>query len=236
MYLYDQGRISGVPLGIGRLGDFGNSSKKTKPDPTEAQRLEGEIVKHDAKKNWSGVDRTYEEWLKVRDETDNTKWQIHQKAAYAAMMLGKAGTRYKRLWTALALLKLAQGPSEERDKMKKEIKLLGDNWAHVYIRLTRGSEASVVPADVQSVEGGSEAIKWAEEKLGKERLHNGLLPLGRFIISGQRIDLGINWAWSRVWTVNLIQKMDGSFGRIIYHPRGPTSEVDPPLYQYTPSI
>jgi hypothetical protein len=230
MYLYDQGRTIGVSLGTGRLGDFGKSSKKTKPDPDEARRLKGEIDMQDAKNNWSGVDRTYEEWLKVRDETDNTQWQIHQKAARAAMMLGKAGTRYKRLWTALAFLKRAQGPSEDHDEMKKQIKLLGENWAHVNIRLTRGSEASVVPSDGNwSWEGGSEAIKLAQEKLGKEKLYNGLLPLGGYIISGQRINLGINRAWSLVWVVSFTQKMDGSFGEIFY-PREPTSAVNPPLH------
>ena len=139
MYLYDQDRTSGVSLGIGRLGDFGNSSKKTKPDPAKAIQLEGEINNLYAKARWSGVERNYEDWLKVRDENDPSKWSIHKKAAHAAMMLGKAHSRYTRLWTARSLLNLAQGASEERDLMNGQIKRLGDYWAHVGIHLTRGS-------------------------------------------------------------------------------------------------
>ena len=122
MYMYDQGRTNSVALGIGRLDAFGKSPKKTAQELAEAQRLEVEIAKLAANGVWSGVDRTYENWLKVRDETDPTKWRIYQIAAHAAMMLGKAASRYFRLWTAVALLKLAQGPSEERDKMNKEMK------------------------------------------------------------------------------------------------------------------
>jgi hypothetical protein len=231
MYLYDQGRTSSVALGIGQLDAFGKSpNKKTAQDLAEAKRLEDEMAKLDAKGNWSGVDRTYENWLKVYDETDINKWPIHQKAACAAMKLGKAGTRYMRLWSALQLLKRDNRPLEERDKMEKEKKQLGDEWVHVIIRLTRGSEASVVPNALNwPLEGGSEAIKFAEETLGKERVHSGLLPLGTYTISGQWFQFGIDWAWSRVWYVLLNQKKDGSFSSLFY-PREPTSEADPPLH------
>jgi hypothetical protein len=230
MYVYDQERTSGVS-GIGWLDAFGKSQKKKAEESAEAKRLEDEIVKLDAKSTkagWSGVDRTYEEWLKVRDENDNTKWTIHQKAAHAAKMLGKAGTRYKRLWTALALLKLAQGPSEERNKIREELKVLGDKWVHVGIQLTRKSSASLeYNASDRPVEE-IEAIELAQKKLRTERMFNGLLPLGIYVISGQRVELFSSDSWSRVWAIHHYQKDDGTFRRLKY-PRKPTSEVDPPL-------
>ena len=231
MYIYDQGRTSNVAVGIGQLDVFGKSQKKTAQESAEAKRLEDEIAKLDAKKHWSGVERTYEDWLKVRDETDNTKWPIHQKAARAAMMLGKAGTRYKRLWTALALLKLAQGPSEEREKMKKELILLGEKWLPVRIHLTRKSSASLEYGAYDRPEGEIEAIKLAQEKLRTERTFDGLLPIGDYVISGQREFLASNHAWSRMWAIHYYQKNDGSFRKQFY-PRRPTSEVDPPLDKY----
>ena len=108
MYIYDQGRTSNLAVGIGQLDAFGKSQKKTAQQSAEARRLEDEINKLDARSAWSGVDKTYEEWLKVRDENDNTKWPIYQTAAHAAMILGKAASRYFRLWTAVALLNRAQ--------------------------------------------------------------------------------------------------------------------------------
>lgn len=232
MYIYNQGRTSGVSLGgIGRLDAFGKSAKKQTEQLAEAKRLEDEMTKLDAKDASSGVDRTYENWLKERDENDNTKWPIHQKAARAAMMLGNAGTGYKRLWTALALLKLAQGPSEERDKMNGQIKRLGDYWAHVSIHLARGSERSLVPKSIAATYGAMEAIALAKKKLADEGKFNNLLPLGDFILSGQPILLKDEWAWSRVGAVYLHQKKDGSFSIQLY-PRRPTSEVDPPLDKY----
>lgn len=229
MYLYDQDRTSGVSLGIGRLGDFGNSSKKTKPDPAKAIQLEGEINNLYAKARWSGVERNYEDWLKVRDENDPSKWSIHKKAAHAAMMLGKAHSRYTRLWTARSLLNLAQGASEERDLMNGQIKRLGDYWAHVGIHLTRGSDRSLVPKSIAATDGVSQAIALAKKELADEGKFNNFLPLGDFIISGQQIRLKDEWAWSRVWAVHLYQKKDGSFSIQLY-PREPTSVVDPPLH------
>ena len=229
MYVYDQDRTSGVSTGIGRLDAFGKSQKKTAQESAEAKRLEDEMTKLAAKDVWSGVDRTYEDWLKVRDETDPTKWRIYQTAAKAAMKLGNAGTRYKRLWTALALLKLAQGPLEERDLMNGQVKRLGNYWAHVDIRLTRGSERSLVPKSIAATDGAIEAIALAKKKLVDEGKLNMLLPLGDFILSGQQILLKDEWAWSRVWAVFLNQKKDGSFSIQLY-PRRPTSELDPPLH------
>jgi hypothetical protein len=222
MYIYDQGRISGAPLGIGQLDALGKSNKNS------AIQLEDEIAKLDAKKHWSGVDRTYEEWLKVGDE----KWAIHQKAARAAMMLGKADTRYKRLWTAHAFIKDAEGPSGERDKMKKELILLGDKWLHVVIHLTRKSSASLEQpgGGYDRPEGENEAIKLAQEKLRIDRTFDGLLPIGDYVISGQRQFLASNHSWSRVWAIHYYQTKDGFFEKKFYW-RRPTSAVDPPLHQ-----
>ena len=231
MYVYDQDRTRGASPGIGWLDAFGKSQKKTAQQSAEARRLEDEINKLDAKNHWSGVEKTYEDWLKVRDEKDSTKWQIHQKAAHAAMMMGRAHWRYVRLWTALALLKLAQGPSEERDKMNKELKVLGDKWAFVVIRLTRKSSDSLEPLSVDAPEGGSEAIKYAQEKLRTERKFGGLLPLGHYRLSGQLISLKEDRANSRVWVSRFYQKNDGSFW-MQYVSRKSTSEVNPPLHQY----
>jgi hypothetical protein len=232
MYIYDQGQTSSVAVGIGQLDVFGKSQKKTAQESAEATRLENEMTKLADKAAWSGVDRTYENWKKVRDENDNTKWPIYQLAAHAAMMLGKAASRYFRLWTALALLKLAQGPSEQHDKMNKEIKILGDKWALVDIRLTRKSDASLVPVpSIDARLGGSEAINLAQEKLRTDRKFAGLLPLGGYTIGGQPILLKEDMAWSRVWVTRFFQKQDGSF-KLQYVPRKSTSEVNPPLHQY----
>lgn len=232
MYTYDQGQTSSVALGIGRLDAFGKSPKKKKAEESaEAKRLEAEMSKLAVKAAWSGVDRTYKEWLKVRDETDITKWPIHQMAAQAAMMLGKADSRYVRLWIALALLNRAQGPLEERDKISKELKLLGDKWAYVEIRLTRKSSDSLEPVSVDASEGGTETIRLAQEKLRAERKFFGSLPLGTYSISGQSISLKEDRANSHVWKSLFYKKKDGSFW-MLYVPRPPTSEVNPPLHQY----
>jgi hypothetical protein len=116
--------------------------------------------------------------------------------------------------------------------MNREIKILGEKWALVDIRLTRKSDVSLVPApSVGAPEGGSEAIKLAQEKLRTDRKFAGLLPLGGYSISGQPILLKEDMAWSRVWVARFFQKNDGSF-KMQYVPRTSTSEVNPPLHQY----
>jgi hypothetical protein len=63
MYIYDQGRTGSIAPGIGWLDAFGKSQKKTAQESAEAKRLEDEMTKLAAKAAWSGVDKTYEEWL-----------------------------------------------------------------------------------------------------------------------------------------------------------------------------
>ncbi len=247
MYLYDQGQTSGVSLGIGRFDVFGKSPKKTESDLDKAIRFEEEIKKlrdkainlweterGDATGFWNGVNRTYEEWLKVRNANDPTKWRIYQIAADAAVHLGDAGTWYKRLWTALDLFKRDNGPLEKRelearDLMNGHIWRLGNYWVQVNIHLARGADRSLEPKTLAATYGAIQAIALAKKKLTDEGKFSNLLPLGSFVLSGQQILLKDEWAWSRVWTVNLNQKKDGSFN-IQLDPRTPTSKLHQPLY------
>ena len=251
MYIYDQGRTSSVPLGIGRLGDFGKSTKQTEPDPAQAIRLEEQIRTRHAKAKrldqeaeekgvpaplglWNGVNSDYEAWLQVRDETDKTKWPIHQMAAEAAMKRGDALSRYCRVVRALFLLKRAGGPAEERTALEKDRKDLEENWARVDIHLRRRLQSDIiypVPPGGISRGDGRAAFKWASERLRERGKFNGLLPLamwGRFSIDGQEISLEPDCALSLALVARLIQKRDGTFEKPECKPRPATAELNPP--------
>lgn len=247
MYLYDQGRVSSVPLRIGRLDGFGKSPKKKESDLVQAIELEAqmkrlrdkainlwETERGDATGFWNGVSRNYEEWLKVRDETDPTKWRIFQIAADAAVHLGDAAAWYKRLWTALAHFKRDNGPLEKsdleaRDLMNDQIWRLSNYWAQVSIHLARGADRFLEAKSFAVTYGAIQAIALAKKKLADEGKFNNLLPLGSYILSGQQILIKDEWAWSRVWVVDLNQKQDGSFN-IQPDPRRSASKLKQPLY------
>jgi len=230
MYIYDQGRTSSVPVGIGQLGGFGKSPKKTESDLHQAIELEvqmkrlrdkainlWETERGDAKGFWNGVNSNYEKWLKVRDKADMSKWPIHQMAAEAAKEMGDAFSRYCRVVKALSLLKHADGPAEKRTKLKEERTDLEEYWARVDIHLKRRLQNDIlypVPPGGISRGDGRAAFKWASEALRESRKFNGLLPLavwGRFSIDGQEISLEPNCALSRALVVRLLQKRDGTF-------------------------
>jgi hypothetical protein len=248
MYIYDQGRTSSMPLGIGQLAGFGKSPKKTEPDPAQAILLEEQIRTLGAKARqldekgtegavpmgfWNGVNSAYENWLKVRDANDNTKWPIHQMAAGAAMKMGDALSRYRRISIALYLLRHAGGLTEEHTTLEKEKKDLDENWARVDIHLKRRLQSDIiypVPPRGISRGDGRAAFKWASEKLREERKFDGLLPLamwGRFSIEGQEISLEPDCALLRTSVVRVVQKGDGTF-KIDCIPRPVTAERNPP--------
>jgi len=235
MYIYDQGRTSGVSLGIGRLDAFGKSPKRmrvkverTTFTPNQAQstfyasqmdtraakaiRVEESVGKQAAKAAWKGVDDAYIEWSKVKYILkDDESWKIYKLAAHAAEQLGDAASRYKRLQSAISLYPPSE-PPEEAAKLRSEINDLDVNWASVEIRLTRKSGKTL------KLVGGPErrperiaAIEWAREKLRNERKFTGMLPLGRYSISGQDISLEKSMASSFLYLVRIWQKRDGSF-------------------------
>ncbi len=248
MYIYDQSRPGSVPLGIGRLGGFGKSPKKTEPDPAEATRLiktrhaQAKRLDQEAEEKgmpapplglWNGVDSAYEDWLKVSNAYDQTQWPIHQMAAEAAKKRGDAISRYRRVTIALRLLKLANGPAEDRAQLEEERKDLEENWARVDIHLRRKLQNDIIyplpPGGIRRGDGRA-AFKWASEKLREERKFNGLLPLkmwGRFSIEGQEISLEPDCALSRVSIVHVLQNNEGAF-KIDCIPRPATAERNPP--------
>ena len=249
MYIYDQGRTSSVPLGIGRLDGFGKSPKKTEPNPARARQLEEQMNTLVAKARqldekgtegaaapmgfWNGVNSAYEDWLQVCDKTDMTKWPIHQMAAEAAMKRGDAISRYRRVTIAFSLLKHADGPAEERARLKAEREDLEGNWARVDIHLRRRLQSDIiypVPPKGISRGDGRAAFRWASEKLREGRKFNGLLPLamwGRFSIDGQELSLEPDCALLRASVVRVVQKNDGTF-KINCIPRPATAEINPP--------
>lgn len=245
MYIYDQGRTCIVSLGIGQLDAFGNSRKnKTEPDPAMARQLEEQMNTLAAKARqleekgtegaapmgfWNGVNSAYENWLKVRDANDNTKWPIHQIAAEAAMKRGDALSRYRRVWIALNLLKHAGGPVAELARLKTEKENLEGNWALVDLRLMRKLKGDLEYPHRGFSRGDSRAaFKWASEKLSERRRFNGLLPLELFIIDGQEISLADSCALSLASVVRVFQKRDGTF-EIDCKPRPATVEINPLL-------
>jgi len=235
MYLYDQGRTSSVSLGIGRLDAFSKSPERmhvkverTTVTPNQAQslyyarkmdtlaakarRVEQSMGKQAAKAAWKGVDDAYREWSKVKyimrhDES----WKTYKLAAHAAEQLGDAASRYRRLQSAVTDFSPSE-PPEEAAKMRLEINDLDVNWANVEIRLTRKSEKSLeLVGGPESRPDRMAAIEWAREKLRNERKFTGMLPLGRYSISGQDISLEKSMASSLVFLVRIWQKSEGSF-------------------------
>jgi hypothetical protein len=190
--------------------------------------LEEEIRTLHARASWTDLDGTYRKWLKVRDVSDTSKWPIHEMAAEAAKERGDAISRYRRIVTAILLLK--DGPAEERSRLKAQKKDLDDNWARVDVRLMRRLRNPItypVPHRGIARGDGRAAFKWASEELSKGRRFDGLVPAEPFIIDGKDIPLGPDCALALASVVGVFQKKDGSF-EIHCEPRPATAERNPP--------
>jgi len=225
MYIFDQGRTSGVSLGIGRLDAFGKTrKKKTGPDPAEALRHLVEMWKLKDRDAWSGVESHFLEWRKVRDKDNlgggyKKGWEIYQLAAQAAMVLGDAASRYQRLITAMVLTvcdpelnaseSMARAKKDEvlKDLLKDKLDL-EENWVDVDIRLPRKSEGNLKRADglFTREEGDrSAAFERAKRILRNQKEFQGLLPIGDYTIDGEKVPLGTTWTIPR-WKKASIRK------------------------------
>jgi hypothetical protein len=198
MYIRQQIDPAGISLGLGWLGDLAKS-----PNGAEARRLKDEMTKPDVTSE--KVERTYQQWLKVRAGED---WVVYLLAAQAAGILGCGTVRYLRLMKALG----AYPPPEKVQDITAEKKDMELGWAHVDIRLRRNAKGDLRPVGGLPFAGpGRNAILRAQKELKEKGKFHNLLPANSYTIDGHNVSLGPDSAISRVSVVNIDQKGDGSF-------------------------
>jgi hypothetical protein len=204
MYIRQQIEPAGISLGLGWLGDLAAS-----PDPNEARRLKEEMMNL-AKgtqvrgPDWRGVERTYQDWFKLKPAED---WEVYYVAAQAAGQLGCGMVRYLRLMKALGA---NPSPAQTLTSDKQNMEL---SWTHVDIRLRRNAKGDLQPAGgLPFAPDLSKAILRAQDELKASGKFGGLLPVRAYTIDGHAVSLGPEFAISRgVSVVNIDQKGDGSF-------------------------
>jgi hypothetical protein len=201
MYIHQKVELAGISPGVGWLGDLAAS-----PDKAEVERLKEQMRKLAVENKWRGVERSYQDWLKLNAAVD---WEFYFPAVGAAKDLGCGTVRYLRLIRALG----ANPPSEVARLLAADKKEMELGWAHVDIRLRRKATG-----DLQAVEGlpfaadKSKAIARAQKELKEKGKFDDLLPAIPYTIDGHAVPLGPDFAISRgVSVVNIDQKGDGAF-------------------------
>ena len=150
------------------------------------------------------VERTYQDWLKVKAGED---WVVYLPAGVpqgAGLWHCTLPSVDQGAWRLPSL-----GRVHALTADKKEMEL---GWAHVDIRLRRKAKGDLRPVGgLPFAADKSKAIPRAQKELKEKGKFHDLLPANSYTIDGHNVSLGPDSAISRVSVVNIDQKGDGSF-------------------------
>ena len=199
MYIRQQIKPADISPSPGWLGDIAAT-------PAEAVRLKDEMEKLAVKNTWSGVERSYQDWLKLNVVAD---WEVYRLAAYAARALCCGTAYYLRLILALG----ANPPPDKVQEITDEKLSIERRWAHVDIRLRRKAKGDLQPVGGLPLDPSeARTIRRAQKELKEKGKFDDLLPAISYTIDGYPVSLGSGFAISSgVSVVNIDQKGDGSF-------------------------
>jgi hypothetical protein len=209
MYIRQQIEPAGTSLGHGWLEGLAASSKEA-----EAQRLKEEMKGLAEKSLWAGVERTYQQWSKLKAAAD---YEVYDLAEHAASYLGCGIARYLR---TIKALEASTAPGTHPAAFSRHTaakQFMERTYAHVDIRLSRSARGDLqtdgsLPRGLYPGAYEMSTIKRAREELKATRKFDGLLPAVPYTIDGHTVPLGPGFAISSgVSVVNIDQKGDGSF-------------------------
>lgn len=163
------------------------------PD-AELLRLREEMGALAAKNQWKGVDRLY---LKVVQEGLGAKAADHLMGSQAASNLGEPLVAVERLEALLA----AESTVEDIPSREKARALLDDIYARygkVEIVVGEKRLPGLVRFELPFGTEERDAIQRAREVILEERTYRGLLPLGSYMLDGEKFEVVASETWQKV--------------------------------------
>lgn len=145
------------------------------PDDAEARRLADRMHTLAVKHAWSGVERTWD----ALAEAENLTAREFLTAADAAQHLGDLGAARERLLAALSI--------EERREIIE--RLWAIDTAYGAVRVVARAPVDLEPPGADFFPVARQAIQRAKASLAESGSYAGWLPVGRYRIGGQLVEV-----------------------------------------------
>lgn len=161
----------------------------------ERQRLREEMLDMASRNAWKGVDRMYQ---KLVEQELGVEIPDHLMGAQAASNLGEMSTAVERLELATAKDDPAEGHKDAYVQAKTQLDDILNRYGKVDIDVANNRLPGLIRFELPFGTEERDQIQVAREVILKERKYRGLLPLGSYMIDGEKFDVAKSEDWQTV--------------------------------------
>ena len=161
----------------------------------ERQRLREEMLDLASRNAWKGVNRMYE---KLVDQELGVEIPDHLMGAQAASNLGEMSTAVARLELATAKDDPAEDHKGAYDQAKNQLDDIMNRYGKVDIDVANNRLPGLIRFEQPFGTDERDQIQVAREIILQERKYRGLLPLGSYMIDGDKFDVTKSDEWQTV--------------------------------------
>jgi hypothetical protein len=184
-----------VFLGLGGV----SVSSAGESEDAERYRLQAEMDRLARRNAWKGVERVYKE-LEALGEMSITS---HLLGSQAAQSRGEMLPAMKRLEFAVAVGEVKTDATDESEtglaEAQRALEVFTSRYGKVDISVDKTRISMLVRTDGMPFSAQErESIVHAREHLVEGRVFQGLLPIGNYMIDGERFEIVPNLDWHMV--------------------------------------
>ncbi|TNE92298.1 MAG: hypothetical protein EP330_02225 [Deltaproteobacteria bacterium] len=156
-------------------------------DQAEAYRLEQEIKRLADRNAWAGVERAYEDLVKLDAQVSV---EIHNIGAQSARFLGKTYEVYSRLERALAI--------EQDEQNASDLAGIDAQYGRVRIKGDPRRRPELIRAQMPFLPDQRKSVEWAQRVVAETGSFEGMLPSGDYEIAGKAFTVAPGAEWQDV--------------------------------------
>ena len=160
-------------------------------DP-EAQRLQVELQRLTVRAAWKGVERTYLRMVALDVELVPS---THVMGAQSARMSGELTVCMERLALAGQLDAVGEQEEEARSDAAKQLEHMRQRYGKVEVKVGKGRLPALVRFEMPFAPEERDLIVAARDEVRKNREYTGLLPVGVYMIDGDRFEVVNTDVW-----------------------------------------
>jgi len=170
-------------------------------EDAERYRLQAEMDRLARRNVWKGVERTYAELVELGGLTPSD----HMLGAQASQSRGEMLQAMQRFEAAVQVGEAAQAesdtPAEDSPlvEAKRTLEVFVSRYGKVDISVDKSRISMLVRIDGMPFSAQErESIVYARDHLVKDRSFQGLLPIGTYMIDGERFEIASSPDWHMV--------------------------------------
>ena len=177
-------------LALGLL--IGLTSSAWAIEDPEAQRLQVELQRLTVRGAWKGVERTYLRMVAL--EVDLAP-STHVMGAQSARMSGQLAVCMDRLALAGQLEAVGDPEQQAQSDAAQQLEHMRQRFGKVELKVGKGRLPALVRFEMPFAPEERDLIVAARDEVRKQREYSGLLPVGVYMIDGDRFEVVNTDVW-----------------------------------------